>query len=52
MTTFASTLSLRYFPRVTTWMRDIFLIFTGALSVAILAQVKIFLPTTPIPCQR
>ena len=49
MTTLAPTLSTRYFPRTAAWMRDAFLIISGALLVALLAQVRIPLPFTPVP---
>ena len=49
MTTLAPTLSSRYFPRTTSWLRDLLLITLGALFVAVMAQVKIPLPFTPIP---
>ena len=49
MTTLAPTLSSRYFPRTTSWLRDILLITLGAMFVAVLAQVKIPLPFTPVP---
>lgn len=49
MTTLAPTLSTRYFSRAAAWLRDLFLIIVSALFVAILAQVKIPLPFTPVP---
>jgi biotin transport system substrate-specific component len=49
MTTLAPTLYTRTFPRIASWMRDLMLIALGALFVAILAQVKIPLPFTPVP---
>jgi biotin transport system substrate-specific component len=49
MTTLAPTLSMRYFPRTAVWLRDTFLISIGALFVALLAQVKVPLPFTPVP---
>jgi biotin transport system substrate-specific component len=49
MTTLASTLSTRYFPRTAAWLRDLLLIVLGALLVAALAQVIIPLPFTPGP---
>jgi biotin transport system substrate-specific component len=49
MTTLVPTLSDRYFPRVTEWVRDLFLIVMGSLLVAALAQVEIPLPFTPVP---
>ncbi|HMX17726.1 MAG TPA: biotin transporter BioY [Anaerolineales bacterium] len=49
MTTLAPTLSIRYFPRTATWLRDLLLIVFGSLFVAALAQVEIPLPFTPVP---
>ena len=49
MTTLAPTLSTRYFPRSAAWMRDLLLVLSGALLVALLAQVRIPLPFTPVP---
>lgn len=49
MITLAPTVSLRYFPRAANWLRDLTLIVLGSLLVAILAQVKIPLPFTPVP---
>lgn len=49
MTTLAPTLSTRYFPRSAAWMRDLLLVFSGVILVALFAQVKIPLPFTPIP---
>jgi biotin transport system substrate-specific component len=49
MTTLAPTLYTRTFPRMASWLRDLMLITLGALFVAILAQVKIPLPFTPVP---
>lgn len=49
MTTLVSTLSLRAFPRMAGWLRDLILVTAGALFVVILAQVKIPLPFTPVP---
>ena len=49
MTTLAPTLYTRAFPRMAAWLRDLMLITVGALFVAILAQVKIPLPFTPVP---
>ncbi len=49
MTTLAPTLSVRYFPRTASWLRDVFLVFSGTLFVALLAQVRISLPFTPVP---
>jgi biotin transport system substrate-specific component len=49
MTTLAPTLYLRTFPRMAGWLRDLILVTAGAFFVAILAQVKIPLPFTPVP---
>lgn len=49
MTTLAPTLSTRYFPRSAAWMRDLLLVFSGVIFVALLAQVRIPLPFTPVP---
>jgi biotin transport system substrate-specific component len=49
MTTLAPTLYIRAFPRMASWLRDLMLITIGALAVALLAQVKIPLPFTPVP---
>ena len=49
MTTFASTVYTRTFPRTAGWLRDVVLIVSGALLVAALAQVEIPLPFTPVP---
>jgi biotin transport system substrate-specific component len=49
MTTLAPTLSNRYFPRTTAWLRDLFLITIGALLAAVFAQIRIPLPFTPVP---
>jgi biotin transport system substrate-specific component len=49
MTALASTLSTRYFPGTAAWLRDVLLITIGAFFVAVLAQVRIPLPFTPIP---
>jgi biotin transport system substrate-specific component len=49
MTTLAPTLTTRYFPRTTFWLRDLLLIVIGSLFVATLAQVEIPLPFTPVP---
>lgn len=49
MTTLAPTLSTRYFPRTSSWLRDLVLIVAGSLLMAGLAQVQIPLPFTPVP---
>jgi len=47
MTTLAPTLSNRYFPRTTEWVRSLFLIVLGSLLLAGLAQIEI--PLKPVP---
>jgi len=47
MTTLAPTLSARYFPRTTEWIRSLFLIVLGSLLLAALAQIEI--PLQPVP---
>jgi biotin transport system substrate-specific component len=49
MTTLAPTIYTRTFPRAAGWLREVILILFGALFVAVLAQVKIPLPFTPVP---
>jgi biotin transport system substrate-specific component len=49
MTTLAPTLYTRTFPRIASWLRDLTLTVLGALFVAILAQIIIPLPFTPVP---
>lgn len=49
MTTLATTIYARTFPRAAGWLRDVILVVLGALLVALLAQVKIALPFTPVP---
>jgi biotin transport system substrate-specific component len=49
MTTLAPTLSTRLLPTVSQKFRDLLLITAGALLVALLAQVRIPLPFTPVP---
>lgn len=49
MTTLAPTLYIRTFPRMAGWLRDLILVTSGALFVAVFAQVKIPLPFTPVP---
>jgi biotin transport system substrate-specific component len=49
MTTLAPTIYTRTFPRAADWLREVILILFGALLVAVLAQVKIPLPFTPVP---
>jgi biotin transport system substrate-specific component len=49
MTTLAPTIYTRTFPNAAGWLRDVILILLGALLVAVLAQVKIALPFTPVP---
>ncbi len=47
MTTLASTLSTRYFPNISAWLRDLFLILAGSWLVALFAQIVI--PLQPVP---
>ncbi len=49
MTTLAPTLYTRTFPRASSWLRDLSLIALGAALVALLAQVRMPLPFTPVP---
>jgi biotin transport system substrate-specific component len=49
MTTFAPTISARYFPNIAARVRDIFLVIAGSLLIAALAQIEIPLPFTPVP---
>lgn len=49
MTTLAPTLTTRILPAVDQKLRDLLLISAGALLVALLAQVRIPLPFTPVP---
>ena len=49
MTTLAPMIYTRTFPRAAGWLRDLMLILLGALLVAVLAQVEIPLPFTPVP---
>jgi len=49
MTTLAPTLSTRYFPNLSSRLRDILLVIAGSLLVAALAQIEIPLPFTPVP---
>jgi biotin transport system substrate-specific component len=49
MTTLAPTLSMRYFSRTFSRLRDLGLIVAGSLLMAALAQVSIPLPFTPVP---
>ncbi|HEX9386858.1 MAG TPA: biotin transporter BioY, partial [Anaerolineales bacterium] len=48
MTTLAPALSAHYFPRAAGWLRDVILILLGAVFVAVLAQIEIPLPFTPV----
>jgi biotin transport system substrate-specific component len=48
-TTIAPTLTLRVFPRTSAWLRDLGLVLTGTLLTALLAQVRLPLPFTPVP---
>ena len=47
MTTLAPTLTTRYFPQVSGWLRDLLLIVGGSLLVALFAQIEI--PLQPVP---
>ncbi|MFH2104544.1 MAG: biotin transporter BioY [Chloroflexota bacterium] len=47
--TLALTLSDRLFPASRAWLRDLGLVLAGTLLVALLAQVRIPLPFTPVP---
>jgi biotin transport system substrate-specific component len=47
MTTLAPTLSTRYFPRTSAWLKDLILIVSGSLLVALFAQIEI--PLKPVP---
>lgn len=49
MTTLAPIIYTRTFPRTVGWLRDLILILLGALFIAVLAQVEIPLPFTPVP---
>lgn len=48
-TPLASTLTLRVWPRTAAWLRDLGLILAGTLFTALLAQVRLPLPFTPVP---
>ena len=49
MTTLAPTIYTLVFPRAANWLRNAVLIVSGALLVAVLAQINIPLPFTPVP---
>ncbi len=49
MEALAPTLAARYLSRVDSRVREVSLVFAGALFVAALAQVRIPLPFTPVP---
>ena len=49
MTTLAPTLSNRFFPSTSEWIRSLYLIVLGSLLLAALAQIEIILPFTPVP---
>lgn len=49
MTTLALTVTNRYYPQASSWLRDLVLIITSSLLLAVLAQVSFPLPFTPIP---
>src|SRR3990172_154573 len=50
MTTLAPTLSARFFPTASAWLRDLFLILAGSWLVALFAQLEI--PLQPVPITR
>ena len=47
MTSLSLTLTHRYFPNVAPWLRDLGLVVTGSLLVALFAQIEI--PLQPVP---
>ncbi len=49
MTALAPTLTARALPRTSSWLRDLGLILAGSLFMAILAQISIPLPFSPVP---
>ncbi len=49
MSTLVPTLSTRYFPNVSSRLRDVLLIVVSSLFLAALAQIQILLPFTPVP---
>lgn len=49
MTTLAPTLATRYLPTVKPAVRDALMIMTGAALMALMAQIAIPLPFTPVP---
>jgi biotin transport system substrate-specific component len=49
MNILALTVSTRYYPRVSPWLRDFSLIVAGSLLLALLAQISFPLPFTPVP---
>lgn len=49
MTTLAPTIYTRVFPRAANWLRDAVLVVSSGLLVAVLAQIEIPLPFTPVP---
>ena len=49
MTTLALTVSTRYYPRASAQLRNLSLIVSGSLLLAVLAQVSFPLPFTPVP---
>ena len=49
MTTLAPTLTTRMLPALDQKLRDLLIVTAGALLVALLAQVRIPLPFTPVP---
>ena len=49
MTPIAITVSNRYYPHASSWLRDLALIVIGSLLIAVLAQISFPLPFTPVP---
>ena len=49
ITTLAPTLTYRYFPRLSSLLRNLGLIAAGSLLLALLAQLSLPLPFTPVP---
>lgn len=49
MTTFVPALYVRTFLRLDARLRDLILVFSGIILVALFAQIKILLPFTPVP---
>lgn len=49
MTTLAPTFYTRVYPRIPARFRDLSLIFIGVFFTAVFAQLKVYLPFTPVP---